>query len=151
MKEEYREAFSEVNQILDMMPSGLLDKIPNGFKVIIRENKSNNYNPNIKEPFENCKLKEETHIILALIYRDFLCNEQEKKELLIRDAKRVQEFEDELREKYNPDNIFKNRTKRINNSNNMNNDCMAMVEVKEKKFLQKIFEKIKNLFIRKKY
>lgn len=151
MKEEYREAFSEVNQIFDLMPSGLLDKIPNKFKELIKENKSNNYNPNIQESFENCKLKDETHIILALIYRDFLCNEQEKQELLIRDAKRLQEFEDELREKYNPDNIFKNRRSSTNDFDNTENECMAMVEIKEKNFLQKIFEKIKNLFTRKNF
>ncbi len=107
MKEEYREAFSEVDKIFEIMPSGLLDKIPNRFKELIKENKSNSYEPNIQEPFENCILKDETHVILALIYRDFLCNEEERKNLKLRDSQKLKEYEEELKEKYNPDNLFK--------------------------------------------
>ena len=42
MKEEYREAFSEVEQILNLMPSNLSDKIPLGFKKIVSAEKSKN-------------------------------------------------------------------------------------------------------------
>ncbi len=146
MKQEYAEAFSEVDKIFELMPIELLNKIPNKFKELIKENKSNSYEPNIYEPFENCKLKDETLIILALIYRDFLCTQEEKKELLIRDSNRIKEFEDELRKKYNPDDIFKNRAKSTNDFNNTEEPSTAIIEYKEKNFLQKIFDKIKNLF-----
>jgi hypothetical protein len=149
MKKEYKEAFSEVDEIFDLMPSELLSKIPNKFKELIRNHKSDTYIPNIHEPFENCELKYETHIVLALIYRDFLCSPQEKQELLLRDAKRIQEFEIELREKYNPDNIFKNHPKESNDFDTAINNCTAMVEVKDKNFLQRFFAKIKNFFTRK--
>lgn len=109
MKEVYRKAFSEVDEIFNLMPQGLLNKIPNEFKQIIKTEKSINYTPHIQEPLEECLLKEETIIVLALIYREFLCSKEEKEELKIRDAQKIKEAEDELREKYNPDNLFKNR------------------------------------------
>ncbi len=146
MKKEYEEAFSEVDKIFDLMPIGLLNKIPNKFRELIKENKSSLYNPNISEPFEDCILKDETLVILALIYRDFLCNAQEKQELLLRDSNKFKEFEDELRKKYNPDDIFKNKR---NIQEPLDNTSTAIVEYKEKNFIQKIFDKIKNIFKKK--
>ena len=149
MKEDYLKAFSEVEQIIKLMPESLQKKIPNRFINIISTEKSQAYTPNIKEPFEECNIMEETKIILAVIYRDFLCSEEEKKEIKLKDSQKLIEYEEELRERYNTDNIFKNR---INTSNNLSiekNECTAIVEVKDKSFLRRIFEKIKNLFNRK--
>lgn len=146
MKKEYEEAFSEVNQIFNLMPVELLNKIPIKFIELIREYKSNTYETDIHEPFESYKLKDETIIILSLIYRDFLCSSQEKQELLIRDSKKIQEIENELREKYNSDNIFQNETEISENLYANENQKVALVEYKEKNFLQKLFKKIRNLF-----
>lgn len=146
MKEEYREAFSEVAQIINLMPSNLASRIPLGFKQIIQAEKSKTYIPNIIEPIEQCELRTETTIILAVIYRDFLCSKEEKVNLIERDNAQLVEIEKELREKYNPDTIFKNRgisqqTTEVNISGET-----AMAEYKEKNFIKKIFEKIKHLF-----
>ena len=109
MKEIYMDAFSEVNAILNIMPSNLFNKIPLKFRQMISEYKNNSYNPRIEEPVENFELKDETKIILSLIYRDFLCSNEEKERLKARDAQKLQEEEEQLREKYNHDNIFNNR------------------------------------------
>ena len=53
------------------------------------------------------------------------------------------EYEKLLKEKFNPDNLFKNRTKAVEDSNV---EKLSMIEYKEKNFLQKIFDKIKRLF-----
>lgn len=146
MKEEYKEAFSEVAQIINLMPSNLASRIPLGFKQIIQAEKSKTYIPNITEPIEQYELMTETTIILAVIYRDFLCSKEERANLIARDTHNLAEFEKELIEKYNPDNIFKNRgisqqTTEVNISGET-----AIVEYKEKNFIKKIFEKIKHLF-----
>lgn len=148
MKEEYREAFSEVEQILNLMPSNLSDKIPLGFKKIVSAEKSKTYYPKISEPIEECILKEETTIILAVMYRDFLCPKQEREKLIERDSKKLLEFEKDLREKYNPDDIFKKRKKTQTIFENNNLEENAIIEYKEKNFIQKLFEKIKYLFKR---
>lgn len=148
MKEVYREAFSEVEQIIKLMPENLSNKIPQRFKNIISSEKSKTYNPKIQEPFEECNIMEETTIILAVIYRDFLCDEQEKERLKLRDLEKIKQYEEELKEKYNPDNLFKNKRTYIQEESNSDQN-MALIEVKEKNFLQKIFDKIRNLFTRK--
>ena len=148
MKEEYREAFSEVEQILKLMPTNLSNRIPMKFKNIISLEKSKTYIPQISEPFEECELKEETKIILAVIYRDFLCSKEERENLLERDKNKLLEFEKELREKYNPDNLFKNKNTSSESIQDNISTETAMVEYKEKNFLQKLFDKIKNLFKR---
>ena len=145
MKEIYREAFVEISEIFKLMPNTMLVKIPNKFKQIIENEKSTTYTSNIKEPLEQCILKEETIIILSLIYRDFLCDKEEKARLQYRDAQKIKEAEDELREKYDPDNIFKNRN---NNSieENMNKVEETSIAVIKEKWYEKIFSIIKNLF-----
>lgn len=149
MREEYLKAFSEVEQIIKLMPESLQKKIPDRFKNIISTEKSQAYIPNIKEPFEKCNIMEETKIVLAVIYRDFLCSEEEKKEIKLKDSQKLMEYEEELREKYNTDNIFLNRNTIQYSSEEVKTDQTAIVEYKEKKFLQKLFDKIKHIFKRK--
>ena len=150
MKQEYRKAFTEVNAIIHLMPEELVDKIPSKFRVMLEEEEDKDYYPNIKEPLEEQKLKEETIIILGLIYRDFLCSPEERKELQEKDAKELQEvkmaMEQEMREKYNPDDIFKNRRK--DNPEEQSYTGNTSMIVVEEKWYQKIFQIIKKLFKR---
>lgn len=146
MQEQYLKAFSEVEQIIALMPEGLQKKIPEKFKNILSTWKDKNYVPYIQEPFEECNIMEETKIILAVIYRDFLCSEKEKEEIKLRDSQQLQEYEKELREKYNPDDIFKNKKNNQIKIEETQSEETAMVEYKEKNFLQKLFDKIKHLF-----
>lgn len=153
MKPEYREAFEEIYEIFSLMPKGLLKKIPTKFYEMIEEERDTNYSPNIQEPLEKQKLKNETIIILGLIYRDFLCSPDEKKRLQEKDAKEFQEvekaLEEEIREKYNPDDIFKNRN-RVIPEGTQTSEEIRMTVVQEEKWYQKIFNLIKNLFHRNK-
>lgn len=148
MKNEYREAFTEIYEIFKLMPQKLLSKIPKKFYEMIEEEKSTEYSPNIKEPLEQQKLKNETIIILGLIYRDFLCSPEEKKMLQKKDAKELQEvqkaLEDEIRQKYNPDDIFK---KKVEEEQKQQNVETRMIVVEEK-WYNKILNLIKNLFKR---
>ena len=152
MKQEYKEAFTEVNEIIKMMPIELVNKIPSKFREMIVEEKYKNYIPDIKEPIEKCKLKNETIIILGLIYRDFLCSPDERKKLQEKDARELQEvekaIEEEIREKYNPDDIFKNRNKIVLQEEQPSEET-RMTIVQEQKWYKKIFNLIKGLFRKK--
>ena len=155
MKQEYKIAFSEVDEIIKMMPDELVRKIPKGFKELIAEEKDESYIPNIHEPLEKNKLKNETIIILGLIYRDFLCPKEERIILQKKDAEELQrvqnELDKELKEKYSMDNLFNKSVsetvKAVDNVDNTNG--VAMVEFKEEKWYHKIFELIKNIFKKK--
>lgn len=148
MKEVYREAFSEIDAIFELMPKNLISKIPERFREFIRKEKSIEYKPIITEPIENFSLKEETIIILALIYRDFLCNEEEKEQLKLRDVEKAREAEEEIRKKYNPEDIFKKGKKiqidDIKEKEEQTYDKQLIIV--EEKWYTKIFNMIKKIF-----
>lgn len=137
------------------MPKELVNKIPSKFIDMIEREKDKEYITNIHEPIEECKLKNETIIMLGLIYRDFLCEPEERKRLQEKDAKELKEFEEnlekELREKYNPDNVFKKNKEIVeeNLESTQSVENTQMVEYKEQSFLKRLFEKIKHLFSKK--
>ena len=149
MEPEYREAFEEIYEIFSLMPKELLDKIPTKFYEIIKEERDTSYFSNIQEPLEKQKLKNETIIILGLIYRDFLCSPDEKKRLQEKDAKELQEvkktLEEEIREKYNPDDIFKDRNRIVPEEIQASEET-RMTIVQKDKWYKKIFDLIKGLF-----
>ncbi len=149
MKEEYKEAFAEVEQILNLMPTNLSSKIPLGFKQIISSEKSKTYHPKISEPIEECQLKDDTIVILAIIYRDFLCTKEEREKLIERDSNKLLEFESKLREKYNPDDIFKKR-KETTEKYIENNEEKNIAIIPEEKWYRRIFNIIKGLFKKEK-
>lgn len=146
MKQEYREAFTEVNEIVKLMPIELVNKIPTKFREMMEEERDKTYLPDIKEPLEKCKLKNETVIILGLIYRDFLCLPEERKKLQEKDAKELQvaqqALEQEIRQKYNPDNIFKKNIEK----QALQKEEKSLIVVQEEKWYKKIFELIKKFF-----
>lgn len=150
MKQEYKESFVEVNEIINMMPRELADKIPNRFKDMLEKEKDKEYKTSIHEPLEECKLKDETIIILGLIYRDFLCAPEERKRLQEKDAKELQETKDELerelREKYNPDDIFKNRKHNEDKIENDESFIETRLTVVEEKWYKKLYSIIKTFF-----
>ena len=144
------EAFTEVNEIIKLMPEELVSKIPNKFREMISEERDMQYKVDIKEPLEKCKLKNETIIILGLIYRDFLCSQDERKKLQEKDARELQEaqqeIENEIRSKYNPDDIFKK--KKEDKVEYKTGEETAIAVVQEEKWYKKIFNIIKGLFHR---
>ena len=146
------EAFTEVNEIIKLMPEELVNKIPSKFREMINEEKDEQYKPDIKEPLEKCKLKEETIIILGLMYRDFLCSPEERKKLQEKDAKELQEvkkaIEEEARQKYNPEDLFKNKRNEEKIYYKEETEEKSMTIVQEEKWYQKIFNIIKNIFKR---
>ena len=149
MKQEYMEAFTEVNEIFKLMPQELLEKIPTKFRQVIQEEMDKKYITDIKEPIEECELKDETIIILGLIYRDFLCTPEERKILQEQDTKQLQDMqkklEMEMKEKYNPDNIFKNRQE-TKKEITKNSEEKSLTVISEEKWYQKIFNLIKCIF-----
>ena len=95
-------------------------------------------------------MKNETIIILGLIYRDFLCSPDERKKLQEKDARELQEvekaIEQEIREKYNPDDIFKKRNQNNIEEKYNTEQNTSMVVVREEKWYKKIFNIIKGIF-----
>ena len=86
MDEKYKRSFSEVYEILKIMPDSVLNKIPQKLKDIIENERDKNYKVIIKEPLKIEDFQYETIVFLGMLYRDFLCSEDEKKKLKEKDA-----------------------------------------------------------------
>ena len=62
---EYKKAFTELYEILKLMPQELLDKIPSKFLEMIEDERDKEYFITIKEPLEEQNLKNENIKILG--------------------------------------------------------------------------------------
>ena len=134
-----KKAFSEVDMILDLIDSEMKNKVSANFIKFIKEEKDNNYKPNINPelPLEAQNILPETIDILALLKLNYWCNEEEKKELLKVLNKNEQQFQKEAKEKYDIDKLFKtNKTKEIIN---------LPEKGESENFIKKLIKFIKNI------
>ena len=139
-----KETYSEVYSILNMLGEDYITKLPSKLYNLIKEEKSAEYNPQYDGTIalEQQNIKKETLSMIALFHLNYWCNsEEEKQELNNLFNENEQKYQTELREKYNPDNIFKNRN---NNVENIGKE-RALIEYKEP-FFKRIINKIKGLF-----
>ncbi len=145
---KYDKAFSEIRVILENTEEELVHKIPKSFRNFIEEN----YDKNYKVPFINVNRKideqgllDETMTIISLIYRNYWCDEMQRKEYDEIVRKNELKLQEEIRERYNPDKIFERNIKKeeIEEENKMMQQ--DLVVYKESMF-NKIWLKIKNIF-----
>ena len=145
---EFAEATTEINKILSYLPIEYVEKIPTKLRKFFKDIESKEYIPNI-DPYKQLDeqdLKPKTKTLLTIIYRNYWCNEQEKAELDKKLIENDKKYEEELREKYNPDDIFKKREKTSTTVQETN----LPMEIKKENFMKRLFNYIKNILIRKK-
>lgn len=147
MDSAYSQAFTEVLEVLNNSEKNIVSRIPKSFLEFLNQYKDKNYKVEIDFSNENWdeQVKKETQAILALIYRDYIVSQEERERLLLEEREEQKRIENELREKYNPDNLFKNKTDNIENNTNKS---VEMVKYKESIF-KKIISKIKSIFAKK--
>ncbi len=141
------EIYVDISVIISMMPTEMKSKISNSFINFIEKKKSNNYVSNInpKIPLKEQKIRKETKELLGIIYRDYLCNDEEKINLLQEEKSALTKLENEKREIYNIDDIFKKNNLKENDKENDIKNETAIVEYRQP-IIKKIITKIKNLF-----
>lgn len=143
----YSEAVVEVLDILEHTKKEDVNKIPKKFIEFLENNKSKTYISNLDhtKTIKEMNLKPKTQALLGLIYLKYWANEEEKIEF--RKKAQVNEFnyQKELNEKYNPDNLFKNKNA-VNIEKNETIQQTSLVEIKKETIMQKIISKIKEMF-----
>lgn len=147
MDENLKKSLKEAFIVIQNSENKIIEKIPNDFLEFIKNNMDKNYHPKINFNDENWKnqINSDTKAILALIYRDYIVD-AEKRDKLIQEEKAQREiYEKELREKYNPNEIFKKKT--IKENKEINNN--QLIEVKEAPWYKKIIESILRIFGRR--
>lgn len=140
-------AFAEIADIINHLDKDLYNKIPNKFLKMIDLKKDRTFKINIDYSRDiNDQILHETKVILGLMYRDYFVSDEEREKLKEKEQKQIKQEEEKIREKYNPDNLFKNKK---SEEIEAEEEPKALVEYKEKTVIQKIFDKIKSLFKRK--
>ena len=148
MNNNYKMAFSEVYEILNLVSYDLISKIPVKLLKLIELGKDNSYAPNFTTSIglEEQNLMKETIRILAIIKLNCWCTEKEKKEFISMLNENEKIFQEKSRESYNIDNIFKKAIKEdVVERNEKIDNQVTIFEYKESIF-KKIINKIKSIF-----
>ena len=144
---ELSEAAVEFNSILEYTSEDLKNKIPKKFLDFLQsiQSKTYKFEYDKTKKLDEQKLKPKTRGLIALVYQDYICNEAEKEEYIQKSQKLIKQIEESKREKYNPNDIFKD--KKIENDKDTTN-TVEIVEYKES-IIKRIIRKIKNIFTKK--
>jgi hypothetical protein len=149
MKNDLYKAYAEVDEILSFMEDVYIDKIPKKLRELFKNERLEDYKPNInpKIPLDEQKLQKKTFSILAMLNLNYWCeDEKEKQDLIAIYAENDRKKEEKLREKYNPDNLFKKKEteQKIEEPQKNIAENTVLVEYKEEKFFKKLIKKIMN-------
>ena len=147
-----RQAYSEVDEFLEMIDDYERYQIPEKLREYFKKEKDPNYykglNPNI--PIKNQGLKEETLAIIALLNLQYWCDDEEEKERLKKVyADNEDKYYKYMREKYNPDDIFKkNQTEKFEESIKVVEENLPDVATYKEPIWKQVVSKIKKFFNR---
>ena len=148
MENNLLKAYAEVDKILSFMEVKYVEKVPQKMREMFKNEKLQGYEPKIDKdlPLDQQNLQRKTLAILTLLNLNYWCeNQEEKQEFIKAYSENDRKREKEIREKYNPDNIFKknNDVKKIEK---VTEDVTSLIEYKEESFIKKLLNKIKRLF-----
>lgn len=148
MENETELAYAEVDAILELLEDEFVNRIPEKVRKFFKDEKNKEYKPTIRSDIglDEQDLKAETISILTLLQLNYLCDSEEEKQEILNELQENDRLkEEELREKYNPDNIFKRRDEKIISTEK---EEKALVEYKNHNFIRKIINKIIKMFRR---
>ena len=141
-------AMAEVIYYLKGIKQEDIDKIPKKFIQYLNENASKEYKCDFdyNKPLKELNLLDETRGIIGMICYNYWCvTEKQKEQYVKRLSQSEQQYQKNLNEKYNPDNIFgKKKLDFIENTTNPT----EITEYKESIF-KKFINKIKSIFSKK--
>jgi hypothetical protein len=170
LSKDYQEAITQTLAIIDT-DIDFKSKIPTKILDFLNNNASSVYQFSFDGNVSSSAIKKETKGLLAILYRNYICSQDEKQgfdELL---KKNQEIYDKELHEKYNPDEVFNNDIKNdytpipednvldeisledVSENVSSNIDLPnqeSMLIVKEDNIFKRIFNKIKSLFIKEK-
>jgi len=143
------EGISEVLVILKSIDNIYTEKLPQKFKDFLNNNQSNEYEPHIdlSKELKDMNLKKETRNILELMYLNYWSSPEEKEEFMCILNENERKYQEKINEKYNPDNLFKNKKENSKIIEEKITEEVALVECHESLF-KKIWNKILSIFKR---
>jgi len=146
--EDIKMAYCEVDIILGQMEEKYVNKVPSELRKLFKEQKKNDYLPEIKAniPLADQNLMRKTIAILAMLNLNYWCeDEKEKQDLIQMYSENDRKREEELREKYNPDNLFKKKDIEVEETT-YNKESKELIEYKKDNFFKMILRKLFSIF-----
>lgn len=140
-----RIAYAEIDSFIELLPRAEKEKIPSKLKQYFKDEKDKETTKKLSMdiPIEKQNLQEETWNLIAMVYLKYLCeDEEEKKELEQIYDENEKKYREEMKEKYNPEKIFKEREKQQVIQN-------LPIKVQKESIIQKIIKFINKLFHKK--
>ena len=141
-------AYSEIYEILNLMEDEDKERVPQEVRDFFEEQRMKEYKPKIRTdiPLTEQNLRRETVVLLTILVINYWCDSEEEKQSFIDELGKNEKIKMKLQEKYNPDNLFKNRKKTKEDIVMEQVENVEMIQYKENLFtkLKKWFEKIFN-------
>lgn len=138
---EYIQANTEIKCLLKYFPINYINKLPPKLLEMIYRNSDEKYNIDVDftKSLKDQNISKKTRDILAVLTYNYWSSESEKKDIIKKLNENENNYQASLREKYNPDNLFKDKIVKLEKNENL----VTMIEYKES-----IFTRIKNWFKR---
>lgn len=143
---EYANAYVEVLEILKYIPTRDYNKIPQNKIKLFAANANSNYkfNYDLDKTLEEQNVSKIAKGIIAILFRDYWATDEQRQKIIDKQNYDRNQIEKNNRLKYNPDNVFKNKS---NVSNNLEYQSMELTKYKED-LLNRLLKKIKKIFYR---
>ena len=138
---KYEKCLVELDEIFKYLKDEEKRNIPYEIRKAIKEKKDKHYHWNYDESktLNEQNINRKTIAMLSYLNMEYLLNEKQKKLMEGIHKFNEKKIEKEKSEKYNPDSIFKNNIKYDKKEE------VALAEVEERKWYEKIFSFIKKI------
>lgn len=143
---EYTKAYTEVNCLLDFLPQSYIDRLPKKLIELIKRQSNEEYNIDIdtNKSLLAQNFSQKTKDLIAVIKYNYWSTDEERQKLKNKFYENEHNYQKELFEKYNPNDIFKKKDVKPYITDNAE-PSLQMVTYKENIFIRFI-NKIKNIF-----
>lgn len=142
-------AYAEIDEILNLLEDKYREKVPEKVRTFFKEEKMPDYTPTIDVniPLIQQNLKRETVVLLAILNINYWCENEEEKQFFLNELAKNEEEKKKLKEKYNPDNLFKNKKNNdVSTDKIVEPQNISMIEYKKQGIFKRILDKITRFF-----
>ncbi len=145
----YIKAYTEVNCLLEYLPQSYIEKLPKKLIDLIKKQSNEKFNIYIdtNKSLLDQNFSNKTKDLIAVIKYNYWSTDEERKQLKNIFYENENKYQEELLEKYNPNDIFKKREQRVKVTNPI--DSNTQITLYKENIFTKFLNKLKNLFRKK--
>ena len=144
---KYANAYSEVLEILNYIPQADYEKIPSNMLELFKTNNNKEYkfSYDINKTLDEQNVSAKAKTIIAILFRDYWATDMQKEKILAKEKYDTQIKEDCLRERYNPEDVFKNRQNVFENEID-SGESILLIKCEEPKLFYKLLRRLIRFF-----